>query len=108
MMDTYKVIYSPEAKEDLKSVYRHIAFKLFSKKNAKEQTNRIRKSIRQLDIFPEKYVQVEWEPWASMGMRQMPVDSYLVYYLVQKDERIVVIDRIFYSGRDNKHIIQDE
>lgn len=107
-MEIYQVIYSPEAKDDLKSIYRYIAFELFSKKGAREQMNRIRKNIRELDLFPEKYVQVQWEPWASMGMRQMPVDNYIVYYLVDKETKLVMIDRIFYNGRDVEHIIQNE
>lgn len=107
MMDAYQIVYSPEAKEDLRSIYRYIAYDLFSKNTAKAQTDRIRKAIRALGLFPEKYVQVEWEPWKSMGMRRMPVDNYLVYYLLEKENGIVMIDRIFYKGRNVLHIIQE-
>ena len=68
--------------------------------------NRIRESIRSLDLFPEGHTTVEWEPWASLEMRFLPVDNYTVYYLVDNNEGKVNIVRIFYSGRDVEHIIQ--
>ena len=41
----YKVIYSPEANEDLKAIYRYIAIDLGEKGTAKNQTERIRRKI---------------------------------------------------------------
>ena len=35
-----------------------------------------------------------------MGMRKVPVDNYIVFYLVDNDNRIVIVDRVFYGGRD--------
>ena len=103
---TYKIIYSPESIDDLRAIYSYIAFEKHTPKNAEGQVNRIRKSIRSLDLFPEGHTTVEWEPWASMGMRFLPVDNFSVYYLVDNDEGKVSIVRIFYSGRDVEHIIQ--
>lgn len=104
-MDVFKVIYSPAALDDLKSIYRYIAVDLQEEVTAENQINRIRKTIRDLDTFPAKYKTVEWEPWSDLQMRQMSVDNYLVYYLVDKEKLQVTIVRIFYGGRDIKHII---
>lgn len=105
MTDRYKVIYSPAAKNDLRGIYRYIAFELLEPKIAADQVNRIREIVRKLDVFPEKYKVVEWEPWSSFGMRCLPVNNYVVYYLVNNDRKIVTIVRVFYGGRDVKQII---
>lgn len=55
MTDRYKVIYSPAAKNDLRGIYRYIAFELLEPKIAADQVNRIREIYRKLDVFPEKY-----------------------------------------------------
>ena len=103
---TYQIIYSPESLDDLRAIYSYIAFEKLAPENAEGQVNRIRKAIRSLDLFPEGHTTVDWEPWASMGMRFLPVDNFTVYYLVDNDEGKVRIVRIFYSGRDVEHIIQ--
>ena len=102
----YKVIYSPAALDDLKNIYAYIAYILLAPDTAERQVNRIRKEIRSLDVFPERNSVVEWEPWSAMGMRKVPVDNYIVFYLPDKEKRIVLIDRIFYGGQDIENIIQ--
>ncbi|MEY8420580.1 type II toxin-antitoxin system RelE/ParE family toxin [Oscillospiraceae bacterium 44-5] len=102
----YTVYYSPAAKDDLKSVYSYIAFTLLEKKTAADQTNRIRKEIRSLNVFPERYQLVEWEPWHQMGIRQISVDNYVVYYRVNHKTQRVEIVRIFYGGHDVESIIR--
>ena len=102
----YKVIYSPAALDDLKNIYAYIAYILLAPDTAERQVNRIRKEIRSLDLFPERNSVVEWEPWSAMGMRKVPVDNYIVFYLPDKEKRIVLIDRIFYGGQDIENIIQ--
>jgi hypothetical protein len=52
------------------------------KGTAAKQVNRIRKSIRELGSMPARFVSVDWEPWTSMGMRKMPVNNYVVFYLI--------------------------
>ena len=46
MSDAYSVIYSPEAKDDLREIYSYIAYDLQAPETAKGQVNRIRKEIR--------------------------------------------------------------
>ena len=75
---TYRIIYSPESLDDLRAIYSYIAFDKLAPQNAEGQVNRIRQSIRSLDLFPEGHTTVAWEPWASMGMRFLPVDNTLL------------------------------
>ena len=108
MNDTYSVIYSPQAKDDLMEIYSYIAFDLQAPDIAEKQVNRIRKTIRSLEFMPSRYIVVEWDPWKKMGMHQVPVHNFVVYYVVNDDSRMVTVIRIFYSGRDVKGIINPE
>ena len=106
MTDTFSVIYSQEAKDDLRNVYRYIAFELIEPKIAENQVNRIRDNIKKLDSLPERHQLVEWEPWSSLGVRHYPVDNFVVYYLIKEELKIVAIIRIFYGGRNINQIIK--
>ena len=108
MNETYSVIYSSKAKDDLIEIYSHIAFDLQVPDIAEGQVNRIRKTIRSLDFMPSRYITVEWEPWKSMRMHQVPVDNFVVYYVVNDDSRTVTVIRIFYGGRDIEDIINTD
>lgn len=46
MSDTYSIIYSSEAKDDLREIYSYIAYDLQAPETAEGQVNRIRKEIR--------------------------------------------------------------
>lgn len=108
MNETYSVIYSSKAKDDLIEIYSYIAFDLQVPDIAEGQVNRIRKTIRSLDFMPSRYITVEWEPWKSMRMHQVPVDNFVVYYVVKDDSRTVTVIRIFYGGRDIEDIINTD
>ena len=108
MSDSYKVIYSPEALDDIRKIYSHIAFELQVPDIAKKQVDRIRKEIRSLDLMPMRYALVDWEPWKSLEMHKVPVDNYVVYYTVDTKEQTVTIIRIFYGGQDVENIIGSE
>lgn len=100
MSDTYSVIYSPEARNDIKDIYSYIAFELLVPGTAESQMNRIRKAIRSLDFMPSRNPIVDWEPWKSMGMHKVPVDNFVVFYTVDSTALTVTIIRIVYGGRD--------
>lgn len=108
MSQYYKVIYSLQAADDLKDIYYYIAFELSVPDTAKNQVNRIRKSIRSLDFMPARFPIVDWEPWQSMNMHKVSVDKFVVFYLVDSDKLCVTIIRIVYSGRDIEAIAQTD
>lgn len=72
MSDSYFVVYSPEAKDDLKEIYSYIAFVLLVPSTAQGQVDRIRKAIRSLTFMPARNPIVDWEPWKSMEMHRIP------------------------------------
>lgn len=105
MTENYTVSYSEDALNDLREIYTYIANELLVPETATAQVVRIRKEVRSLDFMPARYALVEWEPWHSMGMHQLPVNNFIVYYLVDDEAGTVTVVRIFYGGRDIEGIV---
>ncbi len=96
----YEIIATDQADADLRDIYEYIAFELLSPDHAAEQLERLEEHIVGLGEFPEKFRHYEKEPWCSRGLRVMPVDNYLVFYISDKDAGIVTVIRVMYAGRD--------
>lgn len=105
MTENYIVRYSQDALDDLREIYAYIANELLVPETAAGQIRHIRKEVRSLDFMPARYALVEWEPWHSMGMHQLPVDNFIAYYLVDDEIGTVTVVRVFYGGRDIEGII---
>ena len=96
----YEIEVSEQADSDLRGIFEYIAFELLSPDNAAGQLERLEEHIIGLEEFPEKFRPYEKEPWNSRGLRVMPVDNYLVFYIPNKDTGIVTVIRVMYAGRD--------
>ena len=96
----FHVAYSAEARQDLRDIYEYIAQELLVPETAAGQTERIMKAIRSLEQMPMRHRPYEEEPWHSQGLRVLPVDNYLVFYLPDENSATVNIIRIMYGGRD--------
>ncbi len=96
----YEVIVTDQANADLRGIYEYIAFELLSPDNAAGQLDRLEEHILGLEEFPEKFMSYEREPWNGRGLRVMPVDNYLVFYIPNKDTGVVTVIRVMYAGRD--------
>ena len=96
----YQVSTTEQADADLREVYEYIAFELLSPDNAAGQIDRLEEHIIGLENFPEKFRAYEKEPWHSRGLRVMPVDNYLVFYIPDRDTGLVTVIRVMYAGRD--------
>jgi toxin ParE1/3/4 len=47
------------------------------------QLKRIEKGIMSLDQMPGRFREFDKEPWRSRGLRQMPVDNFIVFYIMK-------------------------
>ena len=103
----YEVTITDQADADFRGIYEYIAFELLSPDNAAGQLDRLEKHIIGLKDFPEKFRSYEKEPWCSRGLRVMPVDNYLVFYIPNKDAGIVTVIRVMYAGRDVAKQLKD-
>ena len=97
---SYSVKITTEADNDLRSIYEYIAFELKSSENAIRQLDRLEQSISKLNEMPERYKLYENEPWKSKGLRMMPVDNFIVFYIPDNEKNTVTVIRVMYGGRN--------
>ena len=97
---TYEVSLTNQADSDLRSIYEYIAFDLYSPQHAEGQLNRLEEKILKLEVFPFSHPEYENEPWKSRGLRFMPVDNYIVFFMPNVEKLTVTIIRVMYGGRD--------
>lgn len=57
-------------------------------------------TVAKLNEMPLRYPLYQKEPWYSKGVRVLPVDNYLAFYLPVETKTTVAIIRIMYGGRD--------
>lgn len=97
---TFQINITRQAEDDLRNVFEYISLELQSVQNAAAQISRLEKAIFSLDQMPQRYRAYQKEPWHSRGLRVMPVDNYLVFYIPYPDTLNVEIIRVMYGGRD--------
>lgn len=105
-MDKYKVQITNEALSDMEEIYRYIAEKLKSPENALGQYDRIADEILSLNVFPERYRTVDFEPEHSAGLRRMLVDNYSVFYVVRG--KCVIVTAVLYSASDIEQRLKEK
>lgn len=96
----YEVELSEQADSDLRGIFEYIAFELQAPENASGQLDRLEEQILSLDIMPERYRKYENEPWKSRGLRVLPIDNYVIFYIPDSNKKVVTILRVLYAGRD--------
>ena len=96
----YSVQITSRAESDLRAIYEYIAYDLQSVSNASRQLQRLEENILSLDQMPNRYPAYLEEPWHSRGLRVMPVDNYLVFYIPDTATQTVSVIRVMYGGRD--------
>ena len=99
-MNGWKVAYTEQAEEDLNGIYEYIAFSLHEPEIAKKQAKRIMEAAVKLNEMAFRFRLYKNEPWHRRGLRVLPVDNYLVFYLPVEEESTVAIIRIMYGGRN--------
>lgn len=97
---SYQVSFTSEATDDLRNIYRYIAFELLAPQNAKQQIYRLERATASLATFPERYKVLEDKVWKSRDLRAMPCDNFLIFYVVNLKEEVVIIVRILYGKRN--------
>ena len=94
----YQVSLSLEAHMDLRELFLYISVVLQAPATAKSFLQKIYKGIYSLDEFLERYKLFVGLKKYGLQCRQMPINSFVVIYIVDKDK--VIILRIIYGKRD--------
>lgn len=105
-MKYYAVKITDKALADMEDIYEYIALRLQVPDNAMGQYNRIAEAIEGLNTFPERVRVMDSQPERTMGLRQMPVDNYSIFYVI-KEEQVIVV-RVLYSASDiSRRLLED-
>lgn len=96
----YKIVFTPNSKNDLYDIFRYIAFDLQSFENTAGQLDRLESAVKSLEQLPLRFRVYEKEPWKSRNIRIMPVDNYIVLYITDDNKHTVTIVRIMYGVRN--------
>ncbi len=106
-MSQWEIIYTDQANEDLRGIYQYIAFELLEEQIAEKTYNNIMDTIDKLPPFPFAFQKYEKEPWFSMGVRKIPIQSYLCFYLPNEEKMTINILRILYGSRDIEPLLNE-
>ena len=105
-MKQYVVRITDRALADMEEIYNYIAIQLQAPENAMGQYNRIAETIEGLNVFPERVKLVESEPERIMGLRQLVIDNYSVFYVIEDMD--VIVTRVLYSAMDiSRRLLED-
>lgn len=101
----YSLKLTPKAVEDLEGIFAYISNYLFAPEAAEKLIDKIEESIMRLKSFPYSCSFVLDEPLKKRGYRKLIVDNYVVFYLVNEQERQVVIMRILFGASNYKTVL---
>lgn len=99
-MVKYHIKLYPRAYRDMEEIYRYIAIEKQVPENAKAQTDRIWKAIKNLEIFPDSHQDRLEGKYAGKGYKQLLVDNYMAIYKIDETEKTVYVITVQYQGRN--------
>lgn len=105
-MDSYNIIITPDAEDDLVGLRNYIADVLLARDTARNYIRAIRKEIASLSEMPARYKPVDDEPWHSRGIRRIIVNNFFVYYRVDEDQKRAFILNVIYARRDQFRVLE--
>ena len=104
-MDRYKIELSAKAKNDLKGIVSYIKNELLEPVIAEKYSKLIKERIKSLEYFPEKFAIIDIERIKHYNFRMLVIKNYIVFYRVNKDKKVVNVERILYGGMDWQNML---
>ena len=98
-MSKYNIKITKPAENDLFEIGRYISNELLEPDRAVKVVDKIANSIFKLENMPLRHAIVADDKLASKGIRKFVIDNYIVFYIVNKDNKQVTIIRILYKRR---------
>ena len=99
-MDKYKVKVNPRAIRELDQIFEYIANEKLAPENAKEQVDRIKKSILSLYTFPQSHQERNEGRYDGKGYHQLLIDNYIAIFRIDEPHKTVYVVTIQYQGRN--------
>lgn len=97
-MKSYRVQITDIALSNMYDIYNYIANELLAPEAAMGQYNRIAEAIETLGVFPERVKLMESKEEHALGLRQLYVDNFSVFFHITDDR--VIITNVLYSASD--------
>ena len=101
----YEVILETTAVLDLYGILDYIANFLKAPKSAERVVLSIEKKVMSLNFMPSRHPVANDEPYASIGVRLMPVENYTAFYAIDEAKHEVHVIRILYNRREWQNIL---
>ena len=99
-MDKYTVMLYKRAIKDIDGIYKYIAIEKLSPENAKEQDDRIKNAILDLENMPETHQDRLAGRYAGKGYKQLLIDNYVAIFRIEKKKKTVWVVAVQYQGRN--------
>lgn len=102
---SYNFKLTQQASDDLDEIIRYMVMELVNKKPARDFLDDIEETIQEACLFPESGVLVKNDFLPDIEIRKKRVNHYVLYYLPQHKEKIILILRIVYGKRNPDALI---
>ncbi|QUH26182.1 type II toxin-antitoxin system RelE/ParE family toxin [Serpentinicella alkaliphila] len=98
--NNYSIEITEPAEADLHQIAKYIAIELLEPKLAMKVLNTIEKAVLSLEEMPFRHPVVNDNRLCQLGIRQVIVDNYIIFYVINEKKKLVTIIRILYRKRD--------
>lgn len=101
----YQILYLETAKKDIDDIVYYITHDLKNYTAARDFVQKLLKEVNNIKEFP--YSNAVYESFKTLEnqYRKCQVKNYLIFYLVDEQEKIVIISRVIYQKRDMNNIL---
>ena len=103
----YKVVISPSANNDLRSILGYIAQKLENPQAAAALAAGMERCYADLEEFPETHELCRDSVLARLGYRRYPVGNYLVIFRVVEDAGEVRVVHIYHATQNYLSLLKE-
>lgn len=101
----YSLFITDSANESLDEIIYYMIHKLKNPTAAMDFLNKVQKKYEKVRENPEMYEYVRDRRLAMKGYRKIPVDNYVIIYLVDDEKKEIEIRDVFYCGEDYKRYL---
>ena len=105
-MDSKNYQFTSKANEDLDEILNYFSNELSSPMAAKNFFVHIFESLDRLCLFPESCPLVDNEFIKRKDIRKSVIDNYILYYIYDKENSLIIVLRIVYGRRDINKILK--
>lgn len=104
-MHRYQIMITPKVRDDLIDIGDYISFILLESETSVNFIKGLRRSISQLQYFPNKFPEIQEYILEHHNIHYMPHKNYFVFYQIDDKKKRVLILRVGYKGRNWKYVL---